>query len=140
MEDRARAALCHCVIRASIETKSVRVHLQCVSMTTSQIPVYTTMVHTRTHTHTHTHRFASIHQEAPEFVDMSIEQEILVTGIKVVDLLAPYAKGGKIGRWSYTGANVMWCVYWSQLVHTLRGLSLCGMPKTCICSRSKYRL
>ncbi|MCP9259305.1 ATP synthase subunit beta [Dirofilaria immitis] len=33
---------------------------------------------------------------APEFVDMSVEQEILVTGIKVVDLLAPYAKGGKI--------------------------------------------
>lgn len=30
---------------------------------------------------------------------MSVEQEILVTGIKVVDLLAPYAKGGKIGRW-----------------------------------------
>ena len=30
---------------------------------------------------------------------MSVEQEILVTGIKVVDLLAPYAKGGKIGKW-----------------------------------------
>lgn len=30
---------------------------------------------------------------------MSVEQEILVTGIKVVDLLAPYAKGGKIGAW-----------------------------------------
>lgn len=43
-------------------------------------------------------RHASIHQEAPEFVDMSIDQEILVTGIKVVDLLAPYAKGGKIGE------------------------------------------
>lgn len=41
--------------------------------------------------------FAPIHAEAPEFVDMSVEQEILVTGIKVVDLLAPYAKGGKIG-------------------------------------------
>jgi len=35
--------------------------------------------------------------EAPAFEDMSVEQEILVTGIKVVDLLAPYAKGGKIG-------------------------------------------
>lgn len=43
-------------------------------------------------------RFAAIHAEAPEFVEMSVEQEILVTGIKVVDLLAPYAKGGKIGR------------------------------------------
>lgn len=43
-------------------------------------------------------KFAAIHADAPEFVDMSVEQEILVTGIKVVDLLAPYAKGGKIGR------------------------------------------
>lgn len=44
-------------------------------------------------------RTAAIHAEAPEFTDMSVEQEILVTGIKVVDLLAPYAKGGKIGTW-----------------------------------------
>lgn len=44
------------------------------------------------------HRFSSIHQEAPEFIDMSVEQEILETGIKVVDLLAPYARGGKIGK------------------------------------------
>lgn len=43
-------------------------------------------------------RTAPIHAEAPEFTDMSVEQEILVTGIKVVDLLAPYAKGGKIGK------------------------------------------
>ena len=43
---------------------------------------------------------AGIHQEAPEFTDMSVEQEILVTGIKVVDLLAPYCKGGKIGKCS----------------------------------------
>jgi len=41
--------------------------------------------------------FAPIHAEAPAFTEMSTEQEILVTGIKVVDLLAPYAKGGKIG-------------------------------------------
>lgn len=34
---------------------------------------------------------------------MSVEQEILVTGIKVVDLLAPYAKGGKIGTWHPVG-------------------------------------
>jgi F0F1-type ATP synthase beta subunit len=45
-----------------------------------------------------TDKYAAIHAEAPEFVDMSVEQEILVTGIKVVDLLAPYAKGGKIGK------------------------------------------
>lgn len=44
-------------------------------------------------------RTAPIHAEAPEFIEMSVEQEILVTGIKVVDLLAPYAKGGKIGTW-----------------------------------------
>ena len=41
---------------------------------------------------------AAIHAEAPEFVEMSVEQEILETGIKVVDMLAPYAKGGKIGK------------------------------------------
>src|ERR1044071_917629 len=39
----------------------------------------------------------AIHQEAPTYTDQSTEAEILVTGIKVVDLLAPYAKGGKIG-------------------------------------------
>ena len=38
-----------------------------------------------------------IHAEAPTYTDQATEAEILVTGIKVVDLLAPYAKGGKIG-------------------------------------------
>jgi F-type H+-transporting ATPase subunit beta len=38
-----------------------------------------------------------IHREAPEFVDQSTEKQVLVTGIKVVDLLAPYSRGGKIG-------------------------------------------
>ena len=38
-----------------------------------------------------------IHRAAPKFTDQSTETEILVTGIKVIDLLAPYAKGGKIG-------------------------------------------
>src|SRR5499426_4627534 len=38
-----------------------------------------------------------IHQPAPPFTDQSTEAEILITGIKVVDLLAPYAKGGKVG-------------------------------------------
>lgn len=50
-------------------------------------------------------RTSPIHAEAPEFTDMSVEQEILVTGIKVVDLLAPYAKGGKIGMWSFNGTD-----------------------------------
>merc|ERR1711892_33023 len=45
----------------------------------------------------------AIHAEAPAFEDMSVEQEILVTGIKVVDLLAPYAKGGKIGLFGGAG-------------------------------------
>ncbi|KAG8039505.1 hypothetical protein G9C98_008148 [Cotesia typhae] len=49
-----------------------------------------------------TDKLAAIHAEAPEFVDMSVEQEILVTGIKVVDLLAPYAKGGKIAHGGYS--------------------------------------
>ncbi|KAB7497683.1 ATP synthase subunit beta, mitochondrial [Armadillidium nasatum] len=40
-----------------------------------------------------TQHFAAIHAEAPDFIEMSVEQEILVTGIKVVDLLAPYSKG-----------------------------------------------
>ena len=44
------------------------------------------------------HSYSTIHAEAPDFVEMSTDQEILVTGIKVVDLLAPYAKGGKIGK------------------------------------------
>ena len=39
----------------------------------------------------------AIHQQAPSFVEQSTEAQILVTGIKVIDLLAPYAKGGKIG-------------------------------------------
>lgn len=49
-----------------------------------------------------TEHFSAIHAEAPDFVEMSVEQEILVTGIKVVDLLAPYSKGGKIGRCTTT--------------------------------------
>ncbi|MBI1216341.1 MAG: F0F1 ATP synthase subunit beta [Alphaproteobacteria bacterium] len=48
---------------------------------------------------------APIHRAAPEFVDQSTETEILVTGIKVVDLLAPYAKGGKIGLFGGAGVG-----------------------------------
>ena len=51
-------------------------------------------------------RRSAIHAEAPEFVEMSTEQEILVTGIKVVDLLAPYAKGGKIGMLHWVLTNI----------------------------------
>src|SRR3546814_13526099 len=48
---------------------------------------------------------ASIHREAPIFADQSTEAEMLVTGIKVVDLLAPYARGGKIGLFGGAGAG-----------------------------------
>ena len=46
-----------------------------------------------------------IHRKAPEFVDQSTETQILVTGIKVVDLMAPYAKGGKIGLFGGAGVG-----------------------------------
>uniref|UniRef100_A0A9J2PWH9 ATP synthase subunit beta n=1 Tax=Ascaris lumbricoides TaxID=6252 RepID=A0A9J2PWH9_ASCLU len=61
--------------------------------------------------------FAPIHAEAPAFVDMSVEQEILVTGIKVVDLLAPYAKGGKIGL--FGGAGVGKTVLIMELINNV---------------------
>jgi F-type H+-transporting ATPase subunit beta len=61
--------------------------------------------------------FAPIHAEAPEFTDMSTEQEILVTGIKVVDLLAPYAKGGKIGL--FGGAGVGKTVLIMELINNV---------------------
>jgi F-type H+-transporting ATPase subunit beta len=46
-----------------------------------------------------------IHREAPKFVDQATEAQILVTGIKVVDLLAPYLKGGKIGLFGGAGVG-----------------------------------
>lgn len=48
---------------------------------------------------------APIHADAPLFVDQSTEAAILVTGIKVIDLLAPYAKGGKIGLFGGAGVG-----------------------------------
>jgi len=64
-----------------------------------------------------TERRAAIHAEAPEFVEMSVAQEILVTGIKVVDLLAPYAKGGKIGL--FGGAGVGKTVLIMELINNV---------------------
>ncbi|MBO7642355.1 MAG: F0F1 ATP synthase subunit beta [Alphaproteobacteria bacterium] len=58
-----------------------------------------------------------IHRGAPEFVDQSTESEILVTGIKVVDLLAPYAKGGKIGL--FGGAGVGKTVLIEELINNI---------------------
>ncbi|SEO11738.1 F-type H+-transporting ATPase subunit beta [Rhodospirillales bacterium URHD0017] len=46
-----------------------------------------------------------IHRSAPAFIEQSTEAEILVTGIKVIDLLAPYAKGGKIGLFGGAGVG-----------------------------------
>ncbi|MEC7552686.1 MAG: F0F1 ATP synthase subunit beta, partial [Pseudomonadota bacterium] len=59
----------------------------------------------------------AIHQEAPEFIEQSTEAEMLVTGIKVVDLLAPYAKGGKIGL--FGGAGVGKTVLIMELINNV---------------------
>ena len=58
-----------------------------------------------------------IHAPAPEYVDQATESEILVTGIKVVDLLAPYAKGGKIGL--FGGAGVGKTVLIMELINNV---------------------
>merc|ERR1711950_94381 len=64
-----------------------------------------------------TDKCQSIHAEAPDFDEMSVEQEILVTGIKVVDLLAPYCKGGKIGL--FGGAGVGKTVLIMELINNV---------------------
>ncbi|CUJ84306.1 ATP synthase subunit beta [Ruegeria denitrificans] len=58
-----------------------------------------------------------IHQPAPTFAEQSTESEVLVTGIKVVDLLAPYAKGGKIGL--FGGAGVGKTVLIMELINNI---------------------
>lgn len=60
-----------------------------------------------------------IHADAPEFVEQSTSAEVLETGIKVVDLLAPYARGGKIGL--FGGAGVGKTVFIQELI-------VCGQP------------
>jgi len=60
---------------------------------------------------------APIHAKAPEFVDQSTDAAILVTGIKVIDLLAPYAKGGKIGL--FGGAGVGKTVLIQELINNI---------------------
>ena len=59
----------------------------------------------------------AIHRAAPKFEDQSIKAEILMTGIKVVDLLAPYAKGGKIGL--FGGAGVGKTVLIQELIRNI---------------------
>lgn len=60
---------------------------------------------------------AQIHAEAPDFINQSTESEILVTGIKVIDLLAPYSKGGKIGL--FGGAGVGKTVLIMELINNI---------------------
>ena len=64
-----------------------------------------------------TKKRAPIHAAAPAFVDQSTETEILTTGIKVVDLIAPYAKGGKIGL--FGGAGVGKTVLIMELINNV---------------------
>ena len=59
----------------------------------------------------------SIHREAPAFEEQSTKAEMLMTGIKVVDLLAPYAKGGKIGL--FGGAGVGKTVLIQELIRNI---------------------
>src|SRR5271170_6527856 len=59
----------------------------------------------------------AIHQEAPPYTDQSTDAAILVTGIKVVDLLAPYAKGGKVGL--FGGAGVGKTVLIQELINNV---------------------
>jgi F-type H+-transporting ATPase subunit beta len=61
--------------------------------------------------------YRSIHQPAPEFSEQSTESEVLITGIKVIDLLAPYAKGGKIGL--FGGAGVGKTVLIMELINNI---------------------
>ncbi|NIY76660.1 F0F1 ATP synthase subunit beta [Thalassospira sp. HF15] len=58
-----------------------------------------------------------IHREAPDFIDQSTDTEILVTGIKVIDLIAPYTKGGKIGL--FGGAGVGKTVLIMELINNV---------------------
>eukprot|EP00250_Pteridium_aquilinum_P007504 c17205_g1_i2 orf=69-1736(+) len=64
-----------------------------------------------------TEHYLPIHREAPAFIDQGTEQEILVTGIKVVDLLAPYQRGGKIGL--FGGAGVGKTVLIMELINNI---------------------
>lgn len=59
----------------------------------------------------------AIHQPAPEFIDQATEDEVLQTGIKVIDLLAPYAKGGKVGL--FGGAGVGKTVLIMELINNI---------------------
>ncbi|WP_296765722.1 F0F1 ATP synthase subunit beta [Sediminimonas sp.] len=61
--------------------------------------------------------YRGIHQPAPEFSEQSTESEVLITGIKVIDLLTPYSKGGKIGL--FGGAGVGKTVLIMELINNI---------------------
>ena len=61
-----------------------------------------------------TDKLLPIHADPPEFIEQSTSAEVLITGIKVVDLLAPYARGGKIGL--FGGAGVGKTVFIQELI------------------------
>ncbi|CTQ31475.1 F0F1 ATP synthase subunit beta [Jannaschia rubra] len=61
--------------------------------------------------------YRSIHQDAPDFASQATSSEILITGIKVIDLLAPYSKGGKIGL--FGGAGVGKTVLIMELINNI---------------------
>merc|ERR1712228_19061 len=64
-----------------------------------------------------TKKFYAIHRPTPTFTEMNTTAQQLLTGIKVVDLLAPYAKGGKIGL--FGGAGVGKTVVIMELIHNI---------------------
>jgi F-type H+/Na+-transporting ATPase subunit beta len=64
-----------------------------------------------------TDKFTSIHKSAPTFAEQSTNKDILITGIKVIDLLTPYAKGGKIGL--FGGAGVGKTVIIMELINNI---------------------
>jgi len=64
-----------------------------------------------------TDKFSPIHKEAPEFIEQSTKQEMFETGIKVIDLLAPYSRGGKIGL--FGGAGVGKTVLIMELINNV---------------------
>lgn len=77
-------------------------------------------------------KLAPIHADAPEFVEQATSAEVLVTGIKVVDLLAPYARGGKIGL--FGGAGVGKTVFIQELI--VSGLQIPVLLQILTCRRT----
>jgi len=67
-----------------------------------------------------TNKFLPIHREAPSFEEQGSGEELLITGIKVIDLLGPYAKGGKIGL--FGGAGVGKTVLIMELINNVAKL------------------